>query len=262
MISFLGHELRDLVRFRMVTWTFITSTLQVRYKRSILGFLWSLLGPIFHFSIVGFVFAIITRSEVPNYPVYVLSGSLIYGLVAAILNTSTSMIINNEGYIRKIYLPKSIFVLNQVLLEFVNFSFGFVALFVLGIATGYLDLNLSMLVLPFILFLIFLFAFSLALTFATIAVFFRDLNHVIPIFTQIAFFTSPVLYKPEGVPEAYRHYLVWNPIYYVVESFRYPLYEGRASFHNTGVLTLLAVGAALIACVVYRNLENKIVFRL
>jgi ABC-type polysaccharide/polyol phosphate export permease len=263
ILSILLLEIRELFRFRWVTISVVRSTILLRYRRSLLGFFWSLLNPILNYVVVGCVFFLLSRGVTPNYFVYMFTGSAIYNLIATSVNLSPMIMIGNEHYIKKIYLPKTIFVLNAILLELVNFVFSLGALLILGVLFGKIHLSLALLSLPGVIFLVVLFNFGLASILSVGAVFFRDLIHIVPIFTQACFFATPILYEMGLIPVKFQFLMAYNPFYHIVQCFREPFYSGHlASPANYLVLLLVSSIVFLLGFWVLKHNENRIVFRL
>ncbi len=256
-------EIKELYRFRWVTYSFVRSTLLLRYRRSFLGFLWSLLNPILNYIVVGMVFYLLSRGITPNYFVYMFTGSAIFNLISVTTNASPSIMLVNEPYIKEIYLPKAIFILNTILLELLNFIFSLTALMLLGLLWGKLTLSWSLLSIPFVLFFILLFNFGMASFLSVTTVFFRDFVHITPIITQAAFFATPILYTMDLVPPEYRSMLGFNPFLHVVNCFREPFYSGAlANPINYVVLILVSLTVFFLGIWILKKNENRIVFRL
>lgn len=256
-------EIRDLYRYRLVTFAIVTSSLKTRYKRSVLGVGWSLLGPTLNYLVMGFVFSKASKIDQPNYFVFLFSGAVIYNLMSAIILQSPGVFINNEHFIKKIYLPKSIFVLNQSLIEIINFLFAVTSLLVLGFLFSKLDINLAAISLPITVINAALFAFGICSILGVITVYYRDFIHLIPLGMQAIFFATPVLYPVSLVPEKYVKFIHLNPFYYFVESFRTPLL-GNHEFNVSllGITTLLGITSALSGLFILKIFDNKIVFKL
>lgn len=262
-VNILVAEVKELYRFRWVTYSFVRSTLLLRYRRSFLGFLWSLLNPILNYIVVGMVFYLLSRGTTPNYFVYMFMGSAIFNLISVTTNASPLIMLNNEHYIKKIYLPKAIFILNTILLELLNFIFSLTALVLLGLAWGKLSFSWSLLSIPFVLFFILLLNFGVAAFLSVTTVFFRDFVHITPIITQAAFFATPVLYALELVPLEYQSMMKLNPFFHVVKCFREPFYSGElAGPINYAVLILGSLTIFFVGFWVLKKNENRIVFRL
>lgn len=265
-MGFLGsiiNEIKELYRYRWVTHSFVKSTLLLRYRRSFLGFFWSLLNPILNYIVVGFVFYMLSRGTTPNYFIYFFTGSAIFNLFSVTTNAAPLIMISNEQYIKKIYLPKSIFILNTILFEVVNFIFSISALILLGLAFGRLDFNWSLLSLPLVVFFVMLFNFGIAAFLSVTTVFYRDFVHITPILTQAAFFATPILYSPDLAPPEFQPFIEWNPFFHVVQCFREPFYSGHlAQPLNYAVLSVGSILIFLFGFWILKRNENRIVFRL
>lgn len=259
----LKEEVLELYRFRWVTYSFVRSNLLLRYRRSVLGFLWSLLNPILSYLVVGVVFYLLSMGSIPNYSVYLFAGSAIFNLFSVTTNSSPVVMLSNELYIKKIYLPKSIFIINSILLEAVNFLFSLAALLLLGLLFGKIQLNFTVFSIPFVFLFVMVLNFGVSALLSVAAVFFRDLVHIVPILTHTLFFATPILYTAELIPAKYHWALDANPFYHVVKCFRDPFYEGKLA---PAVSYLVLIGCAviffIIGFLVLKKNENRIIFKL
>ncbi|PWU13152.1 MAG: hypothetical protein C5B49_15090 [Bdellovibrio sp.] len=266
MMSLFGdftNEIQDLVKFRWVSISLVSSTLRTRYKRSILGFFWSLLGPILSYTVMGYVFSFLMKGMVPDFFVYMFSATLIYNLLSVTILSSPAIMIANEGFIKKIYLPKSLFVVNTVALEFINFLFGMVALLFLGLVFRKLTFSWAYMYLPVPMVFALLFNFGIASMISVASVFFRDLTHILPVLMQALFFATPIMYTMDILPPEIQPYTVFNPLLYFVESFRYPIYRGTLPPAEIQVpLMLISLFIFVAGYWILKKFENKIVFRL
>ena len=265
-------ELLDLLRFRWLVKTTVEANLKLRYRRSILGFFWSLLGPTLNYGTLAFVFYFGLKPTSGNYLLFVLPGILVFTFVANSLPNSASAFIANEMYIKKIYVPKSVFVVNACLSDFVNFLLAFFSLVSLGLLTSVASIHWSYLLLPIFLLFLFVFILGLGLILSIVTVFFRDVQHVIPILTQALFYLTPILYEPELLPDFLRPIQTYNPLYLFVRVLRLILtggsspYDGNGLWNQmllmlsyTGGLALVTFLAGMIAL---KSFDNRIVFRL
>ena len=253
----------DLYRFRYVTYSYIYTNLKLRYRRSILGFLWTFLAPILNYLVMGLVFTLLFKPSIPNYAQFYFAGAVFFSLASTVLNRSPLFFIQNEHFIRKLYTPKIIFVVNGVAYESVNFLLSSSALIILGMFFGMIHFSLNafyslipMVMLPF-------FILGISSLVATATVYFRDLAHLVPVGVQALFFGTPIVYKVEMIPEKY-HFLIYsNPLYYFVEAFRRPLVDDvPAPFHFYALTILFGLVTATIGYLVVRWQDNKIIFKL
>jgi ABC-type polysaccharide/polyol phosphate export permease len=263
MLKDIKQEIDDLVRYRYVIYSFVSSTLKMRYKRSFLGFIWSLLGPILNYCVVGFVISRLAKFQQENYLSYVLFGSLTFNFFNASIGLGGSSLINNENYIRKIYLPKSIFSVSVIAMEFLNFILGLLAVTVVTVILGRFSLTWSLFYLPISLFIVFLFTLSIGLILSVAFVYFRDLMHVLPIVMQGVFFATPIIYPRSAVIGDYAKYIDWNPIYGIVELIRFPLVFGQNPPLNLlGSMFLCTMVLFIASMKLLKHFDNKIIFKL
>jgi len=262
-LSDIIYELKEAYRYRNVVISFVRTSLRQRYRRSILGFGWSLAAPLLHYGIIGFVFGFNAKTGVENYFLYFFSGVIFHGFVAASIQNSTGLMIGNEGFIKKIYLPKLIYVLNGVTLELVNFLFSITALMALGFALGKIDPSVHFLFLPFTIALGLIFMLGAAILVSIGTVFFRDLMHIVPIMMQVVFFSTPILYTVSAVPAQFQRFVKLNPFFYFVEMFRQPIYS-HCLPEPKYILrcAIISIVTFVLGLWTLKKFDNKIVFKL
>lgn len=263
MIKDLVKELKEVYRFRLVTNAMVMSTLRMRYRRSVLGFGWSILGPLFNYTLIGVIFSYVSKMMVQNSVSYLIMGSCIFGFIAASLHLGSVAMIANESYIKKIYLPKLIFPINSITAEALNFLMTFAAMFIVVIGLGRLHLTWALLGVPVGLILLYLFLVGIAACLSVISVFFRDVMHIVPSFTQLMFFVTPVIYPIDSAPPLLQEITKYNLLYYYIMSIRDPIYAGTFPGFKVyiicGVSSLLFLLAGLL---IVKKFDNRIVFKL
>lgn len=178
------------------------------------------------------------------------------------LTQSTNALHGNEAYIKKIYLPKSIYVLNAVLTETMTFLFNLTAVTILGLAIGKINLNWHFLVFPLLLVPALLFSFGFGLLFSILAVFFRDVAFAIPLFLQAAFYMSPILYHKDLMPVKLQWIIEANPLTHYIEVFRWAFVDKPFPVEDG----LQALGWAMVGLILgfyfLYKYDNKVVFKL
>lgn len=253
---------RDIYDYREVIRNFVETNLKMRYKRSVLGFLWTLLNPLLTMAITATVFSLIFRFNLKNYAVYIFCGLVPWNFINSSAISGSIAIISNEGYIKKIYLPKVIFPLNAVLTEFINSFFNLISLYILGIFL-HIEISLSILILPYAFLTMFVFCLGMAMVFSILTVYFRDLHHIIQISFSALFYLCPIIYPVERFPEKYRFIFDYNPFNYYITMFRDAIYYNRWSEpHVLQLSALFAVLSLLMGLFLFHREEKKIIFRL
>ncbi|MCL2436420.1 MAG: ABC transporter permease [Clostridiales bacterium] len=190
-----------------------------RYRKSVLGVLWSLLHPLMMMLVLTAVFSFLFDRQIENFPVYLLSGLIIYEFINESTTTSMTSIINNEGVIKKVYVPKYIFPLSRVISSLVQLGFSFLALIAVMVITG-ASFKITMLLLPVPILYTFIFAFGVAMLLAAMAVFFRDVMYLYSVLMRMLFFLTPIMYPMDMLPEWLRPFMGLNPIFQFIDYFR------------------------------------------
>lgn len=251
----------ELIRFWPVIHNMVAQDLRVRYQRSFMGFLWTLLNPLLMMIILTVVFSNLFPMR-GQYSLYLLAGMVPWGLLAGGVSEATSCILVNEGLIRKIYIPKLVFPLVRVLLNLVTTVLSLGALFLLLIPLGARP-SWPMLLLPVAMGLLFFFTLGLALFVATANTFFRDCGHLVTVFIQAWYFATPILYGVSDFPEEIQWRFWLNPAFYYIEIFHDIIRDGQWPAMNLMVTaTLLAVISMGIGYATFKSNEDKMVFRL
>lgn len=209
-----GNLLRELV----------VRDIRKKYRRSILGILWSMLNPILIMLIMSFVFSQLFRFEIRNYPMYLITGQVVFNFFAESTNFSLGSILENGSLIKKIYVPKFLFTVSRVISSLVNLIFTLPAVVFIAIITGNpISWYIFSCVIAIILLCIFCLGISLFL--ATLTVFFRDMFHLYGVILTALSYATPIFYPLSIIPEEYRWVSMLNPLVYYLKLFRCSVYE-------------------------------------
>jgi ABC-type polysaccharide/polyol phosphate export permease len=262
MLAALDEDRRGLIQFWPVIHNMVIQELRVRYQRSMLGFLWTLLNPILMMGTIALAFSEIFETPLATYVVYVFAGMVPWGFFGGSVNECATCIINNEGLIRKIYLPKLVFPLTRVLINLTTFVLSMVALFLLLKPMG-AQFTAALLALPFVLVLFTAFTMGLGLIVATANTFYRDCGHMVAVVLQAWYFATPIVYEATRFPEE-KQWLLWlNPVFPFIRMFQLIIRDGQ---WPNGTLFLVAAAIATVSLGVgyasFKCHENKFIFRL
>ena len=231
---------------------------KLRYRNSVLGFLWSLLNPLAYMIILTIVFSLLLRVSVPNFAAWVLIGLLFWRFFSLGTNQGLFSIINNPSLVAKVYLPRYLIVLSNNLANLFGAILEFVVflplLFLLGVTpTVYLFF------LPVIILLEFLLIFGLSLSLAPLNAKYRDFYQLWDVALQLGFFLTPIVYDSQLIPSRFRVAYLLNPMTAVIESGRdIFLYQHLPSTFALIIITS-AVGVLLIVgMIVFHALETRL----
>lgn len=232
-------------KYRHLLVELVRKDIKVKYKRSYLGLLWTLLNPLLMMIVLTLVFSTLFKHNIPNFPVYLLTGKIIFDFFSQATNGAMGSVIGGSSLLKKVYIPKYIFPLSKVLFAFVNLLFSLIALLIVMIVTKS-PFNLTLLMLPLPLFYVFLFSLGLGLILATYTVFFRDIMHLYGVVLTAWMYFTPLFYPAEILPSNISWILGINPLYHSIQMLRdIVLYNKIPTLMNNlvclsfGVITLL-----------------------
>lgn len=262
MRSFFITPWADALAYRSVLWQLVRQQLILRYRRTVFGYLWTLVNPILMMSVMAVVFSTLFQQDLKTFTVFLFSGMIAWNCFNTIVVQSGQSFILNESLIRKIYLPKMIFPLSVTVALVIDSLLSFVALFAIILLIGG-KLSLALLFMPIAYCLLVVFSFGVALVMSVSTVFFRDLQYVIGIIMQAWFFLTPVFYKPDSLAGKVEWLVKLNPMASFVELFRAPLSMGILPTTNVIVITsFTAMFSMIVGLLFFVRQEKKIIFRL
>ncbi len=262
--NILTRDFRDLVTYRYAIYNFISSNLRSRYRRSALGFLWTLLNPLFTMAILAIVFSTIFQSSVKNFSIYIFSGLLPWTLISNSMIGGSMSLVFGEGYFKKVYVPKFLFPLVTVGVEVVNFLLSLLSLFFVAFLLG-AKISWGLLTLPFALLLTALFILGLVLTVSILTVYFRDLSHITQIGFTALFYLTPIVYPIEFLSN--NHLLLTviklNPFFYFVELFHVIIYQAKIPDISLWLICLgLTAVSLILGFIIFSSREKDVIYRL
>jgi ABC-2 type transport system permease protein len=239
------EEARALWAYRHLVGELVSRDIKVRYKRSVLGIFWSMLSPLLSMVALTIAFSALMRHQVANYPAYFLAGSVFWTFFAGATSHAASLTADAGEITRRIFVPRSVFVAAAVGVALVNLLFSLVPLLVIFAVTGQ-PIHLTWLFLPVSILTGLFFTAGVGLVVFTMASRFVDVKETYLVLLSAWFFLTPIVYTPSVLAPKYRLIIRFNPMTYLVEMFRAPLYDGWLPGANTLVFSLLAGVASLV----------------
>lgn len=219
-------ELKELSNYRYLLGQLVRRDITTRYKRSVLGVAWTMLNPLGTMLILTFVFSNFFRSEVQHFPVYILSGLLVWNFFSQATNAAISGLVWGGSLLKRIYIPSTVFGVSAIGTALVNMIMSLVPLVIVMLIDG-APFHLSMLFLPVSILLLTGFTLGFGLFISSLAVFFPDVGEMYQVLLTAWMYLTPIIY-PESLISA-RYLLIFklNPMYWMVKMFRLPIFEGR-----------------------------------
>jgi len=236
----------------------VQKELRVRYKNSVLGYLWALANP-FAFAVVYyFAFKVIMRVEMPNYSTFLLTGMFPWIWLTNGLVQATGSYRNNASLVKKVNLERYVLPLSNIVHEMVHFCFTLPVLGFFIYFTGG-ELHFSWLwQLPLVMLLQLVMVYPVALMLALANVYVHDVEYLLGIGLSLLFFLTPIVYPVTQAPSIYRYYFEWSPLAELISVWRGVLLEGQITPSPLAYCACVAATASLAAYLVYRSASPKL----
>jgi lipopolysaccharide transport system permease protein len=204
----------------------VVRDMKLRYKRSVLGIVWSLLNPLFQMLVFIFLSRRVLSLDIPNYPSFVFMGVLAWSWFQGALLLTTGAITGNRELVKRPGFPTAILPVVTVTANLIHFLLALPVL-LLFLVLGGGRLTSAILTLPFVILLQFLLILGLGYLVATVHVTFRDTQHLLGVFLMLLFYLTPVFYDASMVPARYQTFYRLNPMLHLIAAYRAILIQGN-----------------------------------
>lgn len=259
---FIKNIIYNFKRYSFLMHQMISRDFKVKYKRSVLGVLWSLLQPLLMMSVMAIVFSQMFkfRMEGVNYLVYLMSGLVMFNYFSEASNNAMTSIVYNFQLMTKVYIPKYIFPLSKCLFVGINFLLSLIPLFLIVILTG-APISFNYLLLPYAFICMFLFTIGIGFIISTISVFLRDMFYIYSIILTIWQYFTPIFYDIRMLPNYLQVLFKFNPLYQFITFARTILLDAKcpplSSFVWCGLSALVVF---IIGCLVFKKKQDKFIY--
>lgn len=216
-------EIAEILKYKELLRNLVTRDIKVRYKRSVIGFIWVMLNPLLMMVILNIVFAQLFQVTTKNYVAYLLSGIILWNFFSQSTSTALISFLANSNLIKKVYIPMAIFPFSVIVSAIVNFVFSLVPLFLIFIMTG-TSVGRYIWLLPLVIVIVGLFSFGVSLILSTLTVFFHDTIYMYEVCLLAWMYMTPIFYPESIVPQKYSFIFHLSPFYYFMSIFRGVLY--------------------------------------
>jgi len=253
--------MRELYRYRDLIWHLIARDLKVRYRRSAIGFLWTMLQPLLTLVVLHVVFSTLFRFKVHNYSVYALSGIVFWNFFSQSIICSMNSLKAHAFILQKVPVPLAIFPVTTVFSGLVNLLFALVPLFGLVVVTGH-GVGPAILFLPVAILVAMIFTLGAGLVLSPLAVFFSDVVELVGVVLMMFYFLTPIFYPKEIVAGSSYYWIIrFNPIRSILEIFRDPIYLMKVPpLTHFGVALVLSLAVLGLGGFVFSRLSARIPF--
>ena len=249
-------------RYSFLIKQLVSRDFKTKYKRSALGMAWSFMNPLLTMSVQYIVFSTLFKSDIPNYPVYLLTGIVFFSFFNEAVTMGMTSITGNAALIKKVYMPKYIYPVSRIFSSLVNFAFTLAPLFLMMIVTG-TPFKASMFLLIFDIMCLLAFIIGMTLLLTTAMTFFQDTQFLWSVFSMMWQYLTPVFYPETIIPAQWLPIYRLNPMYQFITFARICITEGVSPAPSAYFYCLFSAAAVLLAGVaVFKKFQNKFVMYL
>ena len=228
-MSALQFRIKMFKQYRGLINELVSRDIKLKYRRSFLGYLWSILNPLLVMIVLTIVFSAMFKRNIENYPVYLLCGRMTFDFFMASTNAAMNSVTGNAALMKKTYIPKYIFTVSKVTSSLIDFFFSLGALFIVIVVTRS-GFHITMLGIPLVFIQVYLFCLGLGFLLAELNVFFRDIRYIYRAVTTAWMYLTALFYPIESLPEGLATAIkLFNPMYYYVAQMRDLVLYGRWS---------------------------------
>ncbi len=263
----LGRILANFKRYSFLMSQMVSRDFKVKYKRSVLGVLWSLLYPLLQMSVMALVFSYMFKFRMPgvNYLVYLMTGLVMFNYFSEASNSAMTSLVVNFPLMKKVYIPKYIFPLSKCLFVGINFLLTLIPLLLIILFTGNQEthciLNIYYLFLPFAYLCLFLFTVGLGFILSTISVFLRDIFYIFGIVLTIWQYYTPIFYDISMIAPNLQKLFYFNPLYHYIDFTRQIILYNHIP---TLSCWLWCFGSAIVVflfgCIIFKMKQDKFIY--
>ena len=255
----IAGSIQGFMKYKNLLYELVTRDIKVRYRRSVLGVLWTILNTILMMIVMTIVFSTLFRFEIEHFPIYFFCGNIIFSFMVTATSDALQSILGGASLIKKVYIPKYIFPVSKVLSSGVNLFFSYIAMLLVMIATG-VEFHLTMLLTPIVVFYVMLFSIGLGLILAAMMVFFRDIAHLYGVFTMAWMYLTPIFYPVSLLAEKSHWFLTLNPMYHYISYMRdITLYQTIPSLAENLICLGISLFFLIIGLIFFYKRQDKFI---
>ena len=239
-------------------WNFIKREVRGRYKGSFLGFLWNFITPLVQILVYIIVFSAIFKPNIENYPLYLTSGMIVWIYFSDSLSEGSWILMGNSEMLKKIYFPRAVLPIAQVLSKLVNFIIMLIIFYVIAIITGFGISWETLLLLPVITIVYIAFIIGVTLIVSALDVFFRDIQYIVTVSLMALVWLAPIMYSRSAVDnELLSTLLSINPMTYFIEYYQKLLYwKTVPTFSDLLVCLIISICSVILGVLIFNYLEK------
>ena len=260
--SYIVNAVIAVQRYRFLIRQLVARDFKTKYKRSVLGVFWSFLNPLLTMCVQYVVFSTIFKSDIPNYPAYLLIGIVSFNFFSEACSMALTAVVGNASLITKVYMPKYIYPLTRVMSSVINLVISWMPLLIVCVLTGVRFHRSIILAFYFFLCLI-IFCLGLGMLLASSMVFFRDTQFLWGVFSLMWMYVTPVFYPESILPDSFKFILQINPLYHFLKNARICILDGISPEPIVYIqCMLIALVTLVIGAIIFQKWQDEFVLYL
>ncbi len=255
--NYLVAAIAAIFRYQFLISQLVIRDFKSKYKRSILGVFWSFLNPLMTMTVQFLVFSTFFKADTQNYPVYLLSGVVCFSFFSECTTMCLSSISGNARLITKVYIPKYIFPLARTISSSINLGISLIPLLLASLVLG-VEIRPQAILFFYFLICLIIFSLGIGLFLSALMVFFRDIQFLWTVLTQIWMYATPIFYPAEIIPDEYKFIVKFNPLYHFIGNARTCLINGISPEPRAYIFCLIfALGSLFIGAYTFKKTQDK-----
>ena len=256
-------DLKEIYEYRSIVRALVSKNLFGRYRNSVLGFGWHFVTPVVMMVVYYVVFTQVRVSPIDNFWIYIGSGIFPFTFMMSNLTGGAGAIVSNSGMVKKMYFPREIIVISQVVSSFITMIIGYAAVLVAVILGGYNVNWMALLFMPVVSLLMVLFTMGYTFFFSSLTVYARDVQYVLSSISMVFYFMTPMYFTADSVSGILGSVIWLNPFTYFVESYHNIVYSGEMPELNMLIaMVVISSISFVVGLAVFRRLKRGFAERL
>lgn len=254
--------IKNFTKYRFLLAELVKKGIKLKYRRSYLGIIWTLLEPLMTMMVLVLVFGTFFGKDDPTFPVYVLTGRLLYSFFSTATKTAMRSVRQNAPMIKKVYVPKYMYPLSTVIYEYVIFLISLIVLFVVSIVLKVTPtIYLLQAVVPLVL--IFVLVLGVGMILSTVAVFFRDMEYIWSVALMLIMYTCAIFYQTEKLINTGNGWVFKiNPLYSIIAIFRNAVYGQPMELYHLCYATIFSFGTLIVGTILFIKKQDDFILYL
>ena len=249
----------NLRQYQFLLSELVKKGIKLKYRRSYLGIVWSMLEPLLTMIVLTIVFGTLYGNTDKTFPVYILSGRLLYSFYSAATKGALKSIRSNSAMIKKVYVPKYLYPLSNVIFNYIIFLISLVVLAVVSIVLG-VKPTIYILQAPVPLILVLLLSYGCGMILATIGVFFRDMEYLWSVVLMLIMYTCAIVYYPSKLlASGWAWILKFNPLYCIIQLFRSALFGEPMYIYYLIYATAFSVLSVIVGLICFKKKQDRFI---